>query len=282
MNLSSVPNVHAPRDNKQILLRSSSSGFAWGDLIHSHYKSSCLRWILASSHRPFEIDPKYTYLGKVNEDLHEEELKKNLHCYTKEQEVERASFGVIQRGHIDFLVVPFGTEDLVVHELKHVQSKNVYREVIKKGHFITDNLAQTVNYMLHAQTQHGLLKYTFYEKDDDGKPQAKESRYFKVSIDDFGRIFVDAKPTKFHVQDQYAHQRQAAQVLRDQTVAQRPYLGEVPFVGACHWCPLKEACAKFDKGAIESAGAFIDFSKQELEKKEKEHGGSKDGDDAQV
>lgn len=273
MNLDSLPDAHHDREpNKQILLRSSSSGFAWGELIHSHYKSSCLRWILISSHRSFEIDPKYTHLGKINEDLHEAELIAKHDVYSREQEVSRPSPvpEVLQRGHIDFLVKPFDSDKLVVHELKHVQSKNVYREVIQKGHFVTDNLAQCVNYMLHAQTQHGLLKYTFYEA-VDGKPEAKESRYFEIFIDDFGRIFVDSKPTKFHIQDQYAHQRQAAEVLRDQKVAQRPYLGEIPFVGACHWCPVSAACAQFDRGAIEGTFAFIELSKQLIIEKEKEH-----------
>lgn len=252
-----------------VILRSSSSGFAWGELIFSHYKSSCLRWILIQSHTPYEINPKYTHLGKVNEDLHEAELLAKHDAYVRELEVEQPSPipEVVNRGHIDFLVTPMDGTGLVVHELKHVQSKNVYREVIKKGLYITDNLAQTVNYMLQAKTQHGLLKYTFYEEGEVG-----DSRYFEVRIDDFGRINVDKKPTKFHVQDQFNHQRQAALVLRDQKVAQRPYLGETPFVGACHWCPAAEACSRFDKGAIEGTDAFIGIAKQQLKEKEEKDG----------
>lgn len=259
--------------NKQIVLRSSSSGFAWGDLIFSHYKSSCLRWILVSSHRSFVIDPKYSILGKLNEDLHEKELIAKGQYYVKEMEVESPTTmdGVVNKGHIDFLVGQRTLPGYKVDELKHVQSKNVYREVIKKGHFITDNLAQTVNYMLHAQTDHGLLKYSYYEKGQTGEPVLVDSREFKVGIDKWARITVDDQPTKFHVQDQYNHQHQAAQVLLYQRVAQRPYNGEIPFVGACGMCPINAVCAQWDRGSIESTEAFVEVSKQQLEVKEKEH-----------
>ncbi len=263
-------NTSESGNDKQTILRSSSSGFAWGELVFSHYKSSCLRWILISSHRSYEIDSKYTRLGKINEDLHEEELLRKSSHYVRELEVTQPSpiDGIPNVGHIDFLVTPADSKKLEVHELKHVQSKNVYREVIKKGLYIVDNLAQTVNYMLQAKTEYGLLKYSYYEKDE-----LKDARYFDVAIDDFGRVNVDKKPTKFTVGDQLNHQRQAAMVLRDQTIAQRPYLGETPYVGACHWCPVSAACAQWDRGAIEGAVAFIELAKQQIEEKEKSHGG---------
>jgi len=255
--------------NNPIILRSSSSGFAWGELIHSHYKSSCLRWILIQSHIPFDIEKRYSHLGKLNEDRHQQLIEAEGFRFDREKEVEQetAIDGVVNRGHIDFVVyssVP------TVHELKHVQSPNVYREVIKKRNPITDNLAQCVNYMLHMKTQHGLLKYSYYKNQTDTEPTDEYG--FKASIDDFGRVFVDAEPTKFTVQDLLAHQRQAADVLKRQVVAQRPYNGEVPYIGACHWCPMNAVCAQYDRGSIEGTEAFIDLAKQQSTKKEDDNG----------
>lgn len=251
----------------ELVLRSSSSGFAWGDLIFSHYKSSCLRWILIQSHMPYEIDKKYSVLGKENEDRHQQELIDKDLVFKRELEVEKKLpwYNMTQRGHIDFLVYE---DEPVVHELKHVQSPNVYREVIKKGLYVTDNLAQCVNYMLHAKTQRGLLKYSYYKKG-----VYETEREFKVTIDDFGRIHVDKKPTKFTVQDQLCHQRQGARVLSEQLVAQRPYLGETPYVGACHWCPMSAVCTRYDSGAIEGTQSFIELAKQQLNE------GKKNNDD---
>lgn len=258
--------------DKQIVLRSSSSGFAWGELIFSKYKSTCLRWILVSSHIPFEIDPKYTEFGKVNEDLHEKELERDRSQFMRELEVEMPSpvDGVINRGHIDFVVKPLGETVWEVHELKHVQSKNVYRDVLKNGHYIVDNLAQCINYMLQAKTQRGLLKYTFYDKDAFGKLEPVKSRGFEVGIDQYGRVFVDKEPTEYTVFDQLNHQRQAATALKEQRVMQRPYNGEALFVGACHWCPVKSACAAWDKGEIEGTEAFVDQCKELLDLKKGE------------
>lgn len=264
-----------------IILRSSSSGFAWGTLVHSHYKSACLRWILIQSHRSFEIAKKYQILGLANEDRHAAALQEKGIYFTRELEVERDSpvEGVVNRGHIDFLVtLPF-TNELEVHELKHVQSVNVRREVIRKGLYTSDNLAQCVNYMLHAQTDHGLLKYTFWEHGKkDGKASATEEREFKVKIEEFGRISVDGVPTKFTAHDQLNHQKLAATVLKYQIVApDRPHLGNTsPFSGACRSCPAQAACDKFDQGAIEGTDAFVETSKQLIQEKEQAN------DDAEV
>lgn len=254
----------------EVILRSSSSAFAWGQQIFTDYKTGCLRWILISSHIPYELEAKYQIMGKVNEDRHEKTLKGRQ--FTRELEVQRDSpiNGVSVRGHIDFLIDD--PDQLIVDELKHVQSKNVRRDVIRKGRPKTENLAQTVNYMWQARTTVGRLKYSFYEEDTNNQLYyCTEERTFDVRIDDFGRILIDGVATKFTIYDQLAHQAQAATALKEQKILQRPDGWQAPFVSPCAYCPAKSTCDLFDKGKIESTDAFVSTYKTVLASKECEN-----------
>lgn len=257
-------------------LRMSSSAFAWGDLVFTDYKSGCLRKILIQSMAvQAPVKAKYTELGDLNEKRREDQLKKEGKLYQREVTYShpiRLFESINKSGHLDFLICDSNSNPEHIEELKSVQSTNIRKRVIKDGNYLTENLAQTVNYMMEAKVSRAKLIYTFYKKDKKTeKLEPEDERIFRVSVDDYGRIFVDKKPTQFTVQDLIAHEHAAARVIRDKIVwPDRPFRGEIPFVGSCHWCPFKKACSAYDSGSIEGTTAFVEFAKS-LVSQEKEN-----------
>lgn len=247
-------------------LRASSAAFAWGELVHTKYKTGCIRKILVQSRdvRP-DIDEKYKIIGLQNEERHAARLTKEGRKFIREHEFNRPISnvpGINLSGHMDFLVHN-GLTPAFVDELKSVSSKNVRRETIKNGNYSPENLAQLVTYMSEAKVANGRLIYTFYEQDTNNlNYYPTDERTFNVTIDDFGKIAVDLKPTQYHFNDVLAHQTLAARAIRDGTVGPRPYLWDMPFVSPCTYCPMKGACDKYDQGAIESTNAFVEYAKQ--------------------
>lgn len=243
-------------------MRASSSAFAWGRLVYTDYKSGCLRKILLQSRNVSKaIDSKYTTLGTLNEDRHqarlEREGRKNIRR-EPEFKLDLAK-GVSLSGHSDYVY-----ED-GVDELKSVSSKNVLRNVIKNGNYVTENLAQLVCYMMAFAKDFGRLIYTYYEDGEvgiDKKTGAELERIFIVTIDAFGRIAVDSQVTKFTFNDLLAHQEQAALTIATGEVLQRPYRHDAPFASPCSFCPYKEACDAYDSGEISTANEFVNMAKE--------------------
>lgn len=253
--------------------RLSSSAFLWGRLVFTDYNTGCFRKILLQSLNVSKsVASKYEMLGKINEDRHERLLQErglvaDVH-YQREVEIKRKSARtpeVTISGHADFVYKDPATGRITaVDELKSVTSKNVRREVIGKGFFKTENLAQLVAYMGEFDVTQGALVYTYYEQDAYGEYEALDSRTFSVEIDEYGRIIVDTKPTEFTAYDVIAHRNAAVTVIGAQTVLDRPYRHDAPFVGACHWCPFKAICDRYDSGEIESTAAFVEKARQSL------------------
>jgi hypothetical protein len=243
-------------------LRMSSSGFLWGTLVHTTYKTACLRKVLLQSQAvQGPVHSKYRDLGQKNEDRHAERLTEAGRTYVREVEFVRPTHSrptVSTSGHCDFLLSA-GDRSIRVDELKSVSSVNVARKVIRDGSYPVENLAQVVRYMVEARVVHGRLIYTYWKK---GVPE--DERIFKIYIDDYGRILVDQEPTQFVVNDLLAFEDAAAKVIADKIVWDRPFRGEIPFAGACHWCPFKTACDAWDTGSIKGTDAFVDFAKSNI------------------
>lgn len=239
-------------------LRASSSAFAWGTLIYTDYKTGCLRKILVQSKgHQTPIDPKYGELGAYNEDRHGDQLARLLVPFNRESKFERdLSHGVTISGHADFVICEGGEEPTEVHELKSVSSKNSRRNVIKHGQYLTENLAQLVCYMWAFDVCSGRLIYTYYEN-----KVALDERIFAVAIDEFGRINVDSKPSKFTIYDLFSHQAQAATVIAHGAVAQRPLNWDAPFVSPCKFCQFSKVCDDYDSGVFEGSEAFVNLCK---------------------
>lgn len=250
-------------------VRASSSAFAWGDMIFTDYASGCLRKILLQSRgveKPFLA--KYTDVGALNEARHENNLQL-APGMTYKREVEfvhvisdRDKGLIYLKGHADFVHYNIAGRAVCVDELKSVQSKNKRLQYIRKGVWNTENLAQLVCYMSAFGVTHGRLIYTFWEADKLGDMVATEERILLVTIDDFGRILVDSKATKYTVYDLYAHQSQAADALKGAKVMQRPLNWDAPFVSPCAYCAFAKACDAYDNCTIESSEAFVNFAKE--------------------
>jgi hypothetical protein len=252
------------------MLRASSSGFAWGRMVFTDYKSACLRKILVQSRGmdSESIDPKYILVGALNEERHE---KRQTGAYVREVPF-RISGGpedVSVRGHADF--VHYSTTDLdpddpskmkpvSVDELKSCTSKNTRRNVIKNGVYVIENLAQLICYMAAFKVPRGRLIYTYWEHiNNEWRPM--DERIFEVDIDDFGRICVDSKPSQYTIYDLFAHRQQAFEAIAFVRVQQRPHRWDAPFGSPCGYCHFKSACDAWDAGEIEGDGfAFVDYA----------------------
>ena len=242
-------------------LRASSSAFQWGSLTFTTYKTGCLRKILVQSRNvQAPVAKKYGDLGSINEDRHATRLDALGVVYQREVAFkEDLGSGVHLSGHADFVHYENG-KTVGVDELKSVQSKNVRREVIKKGLYNVENLAQLVSYMSAMDVLQGRLIYSYYEHVSDVWTCIDE-RIFAVTIDEHYRIFVDSKPTQYTVFDLYAHQKAAADVIATGRVADRPANWDAAFISPCGYCPFASACDAWDQNAIESKEAFVEHCK---------------------
>lgn len=238
-------------------LRASSSAFQWGRQVHSTYKTGCLRKIFLQSREvQAPVAVKYGDVGKLNEDRHAARLDREGILYQREVAFkEDIGNGVHLSGHADFVLYS-DIGPVSVDELKSVQSKNVRREVIRKGFYNVENLAQLVCYMSAVDVLSGRLIYNFYEP-VNGELVSTEERIFAVAIDEHYRISVDSKPTQYTVFDLYAHQKAASEVIAKGTIADRPNNWDAPFVSPCGYCVFNSACDAYDSNAIEGTESFV-------------------------
>lgn len=249
-------------------LYGSSAAFLWGRVVFTDHKTGCLRNILLQSQgvREGDIAEKYKAIGALNEERHEQVLKDANIKYDREFAVKQsvpAYPTVSVSGRVDF--VRHMDNGIIIDELKATESKNKLREVLKNGHFVTENLAQLVGYMVALQTTQGRLVYAYYEIPKGGTThEFKKERAFEVIIDDAGRICVDTTPTQFTVYDQIAHTKAAAKVIRDMEIWDRPYMWSVPFKSPCQWCPFKATCDRYDAGQITDVTEFVKSAKSDL------------------
>lgn len=250
-------------------LRASSSAFQWGKLTFTDYKTGCLRKILIQSRAvQSPIQEKYAILGDLNEKRHEERIAASGKRYLREYgfktpiNIKGIDQEITLSGHVDFVYIDENDKPYALDELKSVSSKNSYYRLIKSGTYLTENLAQTVNYMVNVKVTEARLIYTYYEaKKDTEEYQQKDERIYAVHIDDYGRVHIDGEPSRWTVYDQLAHRFAAARAIATETVAERPHLWDAVFASPCAYCPFAEACDKWDQGVIEGAAAFVEYSK---------------------
>lgn len=248
----------------------SNSGFMWGRVVFTDYKSGCIRNILLSANgvREGEINKKYQVLGELNEERYEAYLKSIGANYVRELAVKHPitpDSEVVLSGRIDFLRQLTGFVE--VDELKSTDSTNKRREVIKKGKWVTENLAQAISYMISMECVTGRLVYTYYEMDDITKQyEPRDERAFEIMIESSGRISVDGTPTQFSVNDQLNHRLAAKTAIETHTVWDRPYNWDKPFQSPCKFCPWSSTCDKYDDGKLADTDAFIHDAKISLNK----------------
>lgn len=252
-----------------IKIRGSSSAFQWGQLVHTRYASGCHRNILLQSQdvRDGSIDPKHIKRGALNEELYEQYLQQQNIPYVREEPVSEPIHGYDDTffvGRLDFRV-SVGLEKRI-DELKSTESSNVLLEIIKKGKYKPENLAQLVSYMIASRAVIGRLIYTYYKVEKNTQVYSKASeRTFCVVIQDNGSIEVDNVKTLFHVEDQLNHRQTAAHCINDMVVWARPYKAH-DYDGPCKGCVFSGICNKYDAGMTLSTEQFIEDGRQALSK----------------
>lgn len=265
--------VPAKAAKKELKVRGSEAGFMLGRLVYTDYDTACLRKILLRSRDVRQPIPVlHTNRGPIYERKFGTELRKQFDSVAEECAVVvpvDGVDGVSFSGKLDYFVS--GPSGSCVYELKSTESKNVLRNVIKQGIYKTENLAQLISYMIAKGTDQGQLSYAYMEKDKNDEYQIKAERKFKISIDNYGRILVDSKPSRFTVFDQISHTQHAAKVIKDGTIWDRPTGYQNAFGSPCQYCPFKSTCDSWDTGAIEKVDDFVNIARSSI------LGESKDG-----
>jgi hypothetical protein len=237
----------------------SQSAFMKGTLVFTRYASGCLRSILLSSKGVREqIQQKHQDRGKINEDLFEETLK------GRKYEREKPIFDRIIpfddtffSARADYFFPDDGPTGTVV-ELKSSESSSVLNDVIRKGKYKLENVAQLIAYMLSLKTDLGKLNYTFLKPDKkDPKVYLKTAeRLFNVQIGPSGAVLIDGDDSGFTAQDQLDHRYAAAKCMNDDLVWSRPYQPSA-WESPCRFCPFSKICDKWDAGEIDKTEDFI-------------------------
>lgn len=243
-----------------------------GGLVFTKYSSGCLRHILLRHSGLREtINPKHLERGAMNEDEFQAGLgtgadvvrEKPFHLTVSD------SPRTYYSGRIDFLFCPNGPDKKIV-ELKSTESSSVAKSVIKDGKINSQNLAQTVCYMLAEQCNNAEIIVTYYKSVKKTKVLKKDSeRVFKIVIEADGLITVDGENSGYYVRNLLKHAQEAAKVIIDQSVASRPYCAS-DFDSPCAFCPFRSVCDLYDDGVINSTEEFISVSKQVMSNSSKE------------
>lgn len=268
-------------------VRGSASAFAWGELVLTKYSSGCLRHILLASKGVREtIDQKHTIRGAMNEDEFAKGLSLAGVCYDREVNITDRIDGFDDThfvGRCDF-IVPYvqgpvddgGTKgrsvdlnEKCVEELKSSESYSVYNDVIRKGKYKQENLAQLIAYMIGLRVPHGRLRYTYYKVNK--KTQVLEKNAEKVYVVELtadGKIEVDGQLAPVTIGDQLHHRNLAAEVVNTDRIGPRPYKHDDFVDSPCKWCVFKAACDKYDNREFNGVSSFVDEATRCLAAKE--------------
>lgn len=265
---------------KRRRINGSSSGFMWGDLVISKYSSPCLRNIYLKAWGIYTglSDPKYAVLGALNEERYEKEdvaSYPDLKSAEREQEIKNPlSFNssYLFSGRADFVTESYGNPNVVVHENKSADSTNTRLEVIRKGNYVPENLAQLVSYMDQKKTPYGVLSYDFYERgkskkqEDVSKWYRREGRRFAVEINKNGIILVDQQASLFSIRDLWDHQKAQVRCIENDEIGPRPYNWEQKWGSPCTFCKFKPVCDRWDSEEIKTTKEFVEESNNVIKK----------------
>lgn len=251
--------------SKVYKVRGSEAGFMLGRLVYTDYDTACLRKILLRSRDVRQPIPEiHTKRGPVYEQKFGDELRKQCTDVTDELPTTYPIDGIdgaMFSGKLDYIVR--AADHSIVYELKSTESKNVLRQ-IKQGTYKTENLAQLISYMIAQGTDQGFLCYAYMEPDSVGVYHIKYERKFKVDVDNYGRILVDSKASRFTVFDQISHTQHSAKVQKDGIVWDRPAGYQNAFGSPCSYCPYKSTCESWDTGAIEKVDDFVNIARSSI------------------
>ncbi len=225
----------------------SSAAFCIGESVHTQYGSGCLRNLLLKFWIPRRVEIKEIYqrVGAAHEAFYARKIKAEV--FGAEVPIGGDIQGIPIKGRMDF-VLPLKDGDKVIVETKGTNSKYALNSVIKQGKLKLNQLAQLVFYMITQKCNKGKLVYGVYEEVEDSYFRQIGYREFKITFNPQGQILIDGVPYEHTVSDQVDHQMRSAEVLKNETIWDRPANADAKWGSPCGYCDYIDVCAKWDSG----------------------------------
>jgi hypothetical protein len=227
----------------------SSSGFCWGDMVITEYDSGCLRSILCTANGYRKDIPETSMeLGRRWEDIVFEQLvNEQPWPFHKELPFKHEIYGITISGRCDYIV--YDDQGPLIIECKGTGSKTAPTDIIKNGKYKINHLAQVSSYFLYFGASRAKLMISYL---------CQQSRTFNITVGQGGVILVDGKSSGFTLSDQLKHTENAATVITEGVIWQRPHTMKGD---PCRFCNHKEVCDRWDRGEIATTADFIEAAK---------------------
>jgi hypothetical protein len=240
---------------QKLSVRGSQASFCENGVVLTQCGTGCYRRQLIGSfgiEEPFP--PEIAAVGAMNEERYEKDLQNAGFDYQREVEVKRPIMeGVQFSGRMDFYLP---SDPIKIRELKSATSEKTYKEVIVKGKYKLENLAQVSAYMICMEEEVALLIYNYYPK-EGAKADQEAERKFWVTIDITGGIFVDGESTGFTVADQLEHRYNSARWLIADDIPPAPKGRDDKWKSPCKFCAFQQACNEYDMGLVRDKESFL-------------------------
>ena len=153
---------------------------------------------------------------------------------------------------------------LIIHETKGtLDQSSTHNSVIKQGKVKLNQLAQLVFYMIRKKTNKGKLVCGAYRLLPSGLLEQTALREFKIEFNEAGQILVDKVPFQYTIEDQLNHQLTTAEVLKTETIWDRPEGFDSKWASPCKFCDYSDVCTKWDAGELTSKEEILEYEKTE-------------------
>lgn len=249
-----------------IKLYPSSVAFQEGNLSFGKYSSSCHRSILL---RLRGIQEPFKSVHSERGALCENEFERTLTGIPYRREVPftlglDSCPDLVISGRLDYELYPDSPADRHIVELKSTESSSVYADVIKRGKFKLENVAQLVTYLIASSCDNGKLIYHYYKRSKKTATLTKtDEREFRITLDEVGRIFADGTYIGFDVSNVIEHYVESYRVATTETLPIRPYAHN-NFDGPCKFCPFADVCKIQEIDPSMTVDTFVTMCDQQL------------------
>lgn len=247
----------------------SAATFTLGRENTADFPSQCHRLIWLAAHgvrKPDDASAESKAAGSSFEDTVERWLgaefgegslvkEKGLTLYDEES-------GWVANGRCDF-VVTLEDGSRLPAECKATRSSSTAAD-FRAGRIKLYHLAQLLIYMATLQSPRGRLYCGVFNK----KGEVSYHRFYDITLDEAGQIFVDGAPFAYNIQDLFNGFDVVADHYFSNTVPDRPTHYNNVWKSPCLKCPFGETCEIYeDTGSI---SAFIEASAKLSPKRKEE------------
>ena len=258
----------------------SSMAFMKNNEVHTKQQFGCIRntLLLQNGVKTGSIPEILAVMG----DQHEVEigrlLDKACRQYVREEwlPIDMEDFDLRFRGRVDYHLA----DEKTVIECKALASKPKRSSIIRKGNVPLNHVAQVTSYMYQYKYTTGWLVYSYYQYagPDTNKivcpaPDrfGESRRWFKVTIDDDGAIYIDGERYEYSFIDLMLYIKEHEYVMKTKEIPSRPFIDiSNPYSSPCTYCSWATACDKVDAAEImsekPSLEQFIEWAEEVVHK----------------